>query len=119
MANVTKKLSFILYLFFKRFYLFIFRERVSEAERKGEKHQCVVVSHIPLTGDLACNPGMCPDWESNLCPFGSQAHAQSTELHQPGPNQFLTRGSSSRDKQVFSKVFLNEGWFFFPEPSEL
>ena len=38
----------------------------------------------PLTGDLACNPGMCPDWESNWRPFGSQAGAQSTELHQPG-----------------------------------
>ena len=22
--------------------------------------------------DLACNPGMCPDWESNRQPFGSQ-----------------------------------------------
>ena len=24
------------------------------------------------------------DWESNQQPFGLQAHAQSTELHQPG-----------------------------------
>ena len=39
---------------------------------------------MPPTGDLACNPGMCPDWESNQQSFGSQAHAQSTELHQPG-----------------------------------
>ena len=38
----------------------------------------------PCAGDLACNPDMCPDWESNQQPFGSQAHAQSTELHQPG-----------------------------------
>ena len=34
--------------------------------------------------DLACNPGMCPDWESNQQTFGSQASAQSTEPHQPG-----------------------------------
>ena len=27
---------------------------------------------------------MCPDWESNQRPFGSQAGTQSTELHQPG-----------------------------------
>ena len=27
---------------------------------------------------------MCPDWELNQRPFGSQACAQSTELHQPG-----------------------------------
>ena len=27
---------------------------------------------------------LCPDWESNWLPFGSQATAQSTEPHQPG-----------------------------------
>ena len=27
---------------------------------------------MPPTGDLAHNPGMCPDWESNHRPFGSQ-----------------------------------------------
>ena len=37
-----------------------------------------------LTGDLSCNPDMCPDWESNWRPFGSQAGTQSTEPHQPG-----------------------------------
>ena len=31
-----------------------------ERERKGEKQQCVVASHAPPTGDLACNPGVCP-----------------------------------------------------------
>ena len=36
------------------------------------------------TGDLACNPSMCPDWESNWRPFGLQAGTESTELHQPG-----------------------------------
>ena len=51
--------------FFKRFYLFIFRERGREGEREGEKHQRVVASHVVPTGDLACNPGMCPDWESH------------------------------------------------------
>ena len=51
--------------FFLRFYLFIFRERGRERERKGEKHHCVVASYMPPTGDLACNPGMCPDGELN------------------------------------------------------
>ena len=40
--------------------------------------------NAPPTGDMAHNPGMCPDWELNLQPFGSQAGAQSTEPHQPG-----------------------------------
>ena len=38
----------------------------------------------PPTGDLACNPGMCRDWESSQRPFGFQAGTQSTEPHQPG-----------------------------------
>ena len=58
--------------FFKRFYLFIFRQRGMEGEREGEKHQSVVASHAPHTGNLACIPGMCPDWELNQRPFGSQ-----------------------------------------------
>ena len=53
-------------------------------KREGEKHQCVVASCTPPTGDMACNPGMCPDWESNQRPLGSQAGAQSTEPHQQG-----------------------------------
>ena len=44
----------------------------------------MVAFRTPPTGDLACNPGMCPDWESNWRPFGSQACAQSIELHHPG-----------------------------------
>ena len=27
--------------------------------REGEKHQCVVASRVPTSGDLASNPGMC------------------------------------------------------------
>ena len=36
------------------------------------------------TGGLACNPGLCPDEESNRRPFDSQVGTQSTEPHQPG-----------------------------------
>ena len=35
-----------------------------EAGREEEKHQCGLPL-VPFTRDLACNPGMCPDWESN------------------------------------------------------
>ena len=62
----------------------MFRQRGRDGEREGEKYQCVLASHVPPTGDPAGNPGMCPDWESNQRPFGSQAGAQSTEPHQPG-----------------------------------
>ena len=53
-----------------------------EGEREGEKHQRVA-SGTPPTEDLAHAPGMCPDWEPNQRPPGSQAGTQSTELHQP------------------------------------
>ena len=69
---------------FLRVYLFICRQKGKVGEREGEKHLCVLVSHAPPTGDLACNPGMCPDWEWNQQPFCSQASAQSTEPHQAG-----------------------------------
>ena len=39
----------------------------------------MVASHTPPTEDLALNPGMCPEWESNQGPFDSQASTQSTE----------------------------------------
>ena len=87
------------HLGFLRFYLFIFRERGREEEREGEKHQCVVASHMPPNGDLACNPGMCPNWELNQQPFGSQVGTQSTEPHQPG--QPTTWVSSGHYQQVF------------------
>ena len=35
------------------------------------------------------NLGMCPDWESNHRPFGSQSSAQPTEPHQPGRYLFF------------------------------
>ena len=53
-----------LVLFFKDF-IYLFLERGRKGETEGEKHQCVVASQVPPTGDLAHKPGMCPDWESN------------------------------------------------------
>ena len=92
----TPSLFFFFFLFFKSFFFFVltrlhflkilFIYFLDRGEgREGEKHQCVAGSHAPPTEDLACNPGMCPDWVSNQQPFGSHAGTQSTEPHQPGP----------------------------------
>ena len=54
--------------FFKRFYLFIFREKGRWREKEGEKHP-PVASRMPPTGDLAHNPSRCPDGKSNWRPF--------------------------------------------------
>ena len=73
----------IIFIFLKDF-IYFYRERGRKGEREGEKYHCVVASCTPPTGDLAHNPGMCPDWESNLWFFALQSSAQSTEPAQPG-----------------------------------
>ena len=84
-------------IYFLRFISFIFRDRGRDGEREKEKHQCVVASQPPSSGNLACNTGMCLDSELNLQPFGSQASTQSTELHQPGleTNDFLCKAQQA------------------------
>ena len=63
---------------------------------------------MPPTGDLAGSPGMCPDWESNLQPFGLQAGTQSTEPHQPTV-QFIISPTVHKDSLSFtsSPAFLS------------
>ena len=52
--------------FFKDFiYLFIYLFLDRGERRQKEKRQYMVASQAPPTGDLAHNPGMCPEWESN------------------------------------------------------
>ena len=75
--------------FFKDF-ICLFLERGEGKEKERERNiSDVAAPHRPPTGDLAHNPGTCPDWESNQQPFGLQDHAQSTELHQLGRESFL------------------------------
>ena len=55
--------------FVKIVFIHFFRERGREGEKEAEKHECVVASPAPPTGDLAHIPGMCPDWASNRQTF--------------------------------------------------
>ena len=71
-------LIWIINTFLKDF-IYVFLERGEGTEKERQKHQCVVASCTPPTGDLAHNPGVCPDWESNQWPFSLQASTQSTE----------------------------------------
>ena len=62
-----------IYLFFLRFHLFIFRE--GGGKEKERERNISVWLHLacpPLDTWPTCNPGMCPDWESNQRPLGSQ-----------------------------------------------
>ena len=47
-------------------------QRGRERERAGEKPQCVVASCAHPIGDLARNPGVCPDWEPATLWFAAQ-----------------------------------------------
>ena len=62
----------------------------------------MLASHVPSTGNLAWNSGMCPDWELNLQPFGSQAGTQFTEPQQPGLG-----------KKILNKLFYFLGKYTF------
>ena len=72
-----------------------FLERGEGREGGREKLMCernitsVVASRMPPARDLAHNPGMCPDWESNQRPFGSQAGAQPTRAISATAKWFL------------------------------
>ena len=63
--------------------MYLVLERGEGTKKGRETSMCSCLSHAAC-GDLAHNPGMCPDWELNLQPFVSQAGTQSTEPHQPG-----------------------------------
>ena len=87
-VSFVSKTSFFFFLDF----IYSFTERWEEMEKEGDKHQSVVAPWVTPTGGQACNPGMCPDWESNQQPFGSwvpQASTQSIEPHHPGQNIFI------------------------------
>ena len=62
-AQAIRKLQFYLILFIIiifKFYVFIFRQRGRVGEIEGEKHQCVVASCVPTTGDPAPQPRLVP-----------------------------------------------------------
>ena len=53
-SDMTKTAFY--FSFFKRFYLFSFRQK-EERKRGKETSVCGCLLHTPLMGDLACNPG--------------------------------------------------------------
>ena len=84
-----KNSSLTLIILFKNFlkdfiYLILERGEGREKERKRNINVWLPLAHPNWGPDLACNPGMCPDCESNQPPFGSQASTQSTEPHESG-----------------------------------
>ena len=75
-----------LFIYFKDF-IYLFLE--GSKGREKEKHQCVVASHAPPPGHLACNLDMCPHWESNRRHFGSQSALNPLSYTSQGSVTFL------------------------------
>ena len=74
------------FFFFTDFiYLFIFSERGREGEREGEKHQCVVASHTPPTGDLATTQACALPGNQTCHPLVLRLALNPLDPHQPGP----------------------------------
>ena len=83
---------FVCFLKILFIYLFLEGGEGREKERERNINVWLPLAH-PLLGDLFCNPGMCPDWESNQRPFGLQVSAQSTEPHWPGLKKTVLKGA--------------------------
>ena len=67
---------------------------------------CGCLSHGPPTGDLACNPGMCPDWESNRRPFGSQPELNPlSHTSQGNKCLFLIQNTGGRESRPARRRF--------------
>ena len=71
-----------LFIYFKISFIYFSREGKGGRKRGREGTVDVreihgwIASHTPPTEDLARIPGMCPGWESNQEPFGSQVRAR-------------------------------------------
>ena len=82
---------------FKKNFIYLFLERGEGREKErersinvGEIHQ-LVAFHMPPTGNLAHNPGMCPDQELNQRPFILWDDAQLAEPHWSGRKHFFLK----------------------------
>ena len=69
--------------FFFKDLIYLFLEKGEGREKEERNINQLPFIHTP-TRDQTCNPGMCPDWESNQQPFALQDNAQPTEPHRPG-----------------------------------
>ena len=51
-------------IFFLKILFILFLDKQERRKRRRETSMCGCLSHAPYWGP-GCNPGLCPDWESN------------------------------------------------------
>ena len=96
---------------FLKDFIYLFLWRGEGRERGRETSMCGCLSCAPYCRDLARDPGTCPDWELNQWPFGLQASAQSTELHQPGLYYKIFKKSNLIQVKYYWKSLIYPPWF--------
>ena len=82
-------ISYSLFVCFFYLSIIYFKDCINlQRKGKGGRERERNITRLPLVcpqlTTWPCNPGTCPDWESNQQPLGSQASIQSTEPYQPG-----------------------------------
>ena len=80
-----------------------------------EKHQ-LVASCMPPTRDPTCNPGMCPKWEQNHRPFGSQASTQSLSHTSQGSMHsfsFCLASFTQHKFEIYLLLEYHSSFFFY------
>ena len=104
--------------FFFNFYLFLQGKGGRKRERETNINVWLIywsgASQASPTGDPAHNPGMCPDWESNWRPFGSQARTQATLSHtgQGSSLNILFYNHRFADVNPFLDSSINHPWLY-------
>ena len=92
--------------FFLKIYVFLERGEGREKERERNINVWLLLALLQLG---TSPPDMCPNWELNQWPFGSQAGTQSTEPHYLGCPPFSLEIQSiiqQRKRKVRSTVLL-------------
>ena len=95
--------SFFLLLF--KIFIYLFLERGKGSKRGREIPMCGCFSRDPM-GDLACNPGMCPDWELNQCPLVRRLALNPLSHTSHSCSPFLLPTSSFQLIFIFSSLSL-------------
>ena len=112
LTHLAKKRSF--FFFFKTLFIY-FLEKGRESEREGEKHQCVVASHMPPYWGPGPQTRNVPWLGIKLATLWFTGRHSTTEPHKPGLKGVSLHLLSVENKQIFLTLNQNawEIWRYF------
>ena len=104
--------------FFKRFHLILEKERGKENDRERNINVWLPLM-CPPTGDLARNPGMCPDWESNQWTLWFTGQHSIHWATPARADRFFWKDLYGRKRSFSYCMFLGPSWETYPDECEL